>query len=130
MRVNAGAGVTVSVKGSEAVSPPPLAMMETFEPPSVAVLPAVNLIATAPTPGAAMVAGVTTAETPLGKPVTEMFTALLNPPTLFVLKTTDWLLPCASEMLEMFDVAVSDCTFSTHCTRVLTAPAVPVIPST
>ena len=130
MRVNAGAGVTVSVKGSEAVSPPPLAMMETFEPPSVAELLAVNLIATTPAPGDAMVAGVSAAETPLGRPVTEKFTALLNPLALLVVKMTDSLLPRASEMLGMFKVAVSDGTFSSHCTRVLTAPAVPVMSST
>jgi hypothetical protein len=123
-RVNVGAGVTVSVKGAVAVSPPPLAVTTTFTDTSAAVLEALSLMETEPVPGAAIEAGVITAETPLGKPVKTRFTALLNPPVPVVVRTSVVLAPRARERLEALAVAVREGTLSVHCTLLLIAPAV------
>jgi hypothetical protein len=124
--VNVGAGVMLSVKGTEVARPPPLTLMETLAAPSVAVLLALNLIATVPAPGAAMEAGVSVAVTPLGSPVTAMAAAALNPPALLVVTVSDALAPCKTERLVTFVDAVNEGTLRVHCTLLLRVPAVAV----
>lgn len=62
------------------MTPPPVPEMVTVQVPGVALVLTVRVSVDAPEPGAAMVDGLKAAVTPVGRPLADRATALLNPP--------------------------------------------------
>ena len=79
--------VTLRVRATVLVTPPPVAVIVRFEAPTRAAVVRVRVKVLVP-PGAAMVCGLKLAVTPLGAPDTEMASAAVNPATAWAVRVT------------------------------------------
>jgi len=119
---------TVRVRDDVCVMPLPTAVTVSEYVPAFAADDAASVNVEAPEPGVAMVAGAKVAVTPVGSPVIERATELLNPPTTAV-ATESGVLPAGSNRAVAGIESVKLGTFKVNVAVLVTPPPVAVIVS-